>query len=156
MSLHLYSEAFAQEENIPPEYTCDGQDRSPPLEWAGAPQGTKSFALVCDDPDAPGGTFGHWAIFNIPADVTFLEGGHSRRNVPSTYPEGTNDFGRAAYGGPCPPAGHGPHRYRFRILALDTDQLTLTEAAQVPEVEEKARAHLLAESELMGYYEREG
>jgi len=156
MSLHLYSEVFAQKENIPAEYTCDGRDHSPPLEWAGAPAGTRSFALVCDDPDAPGGTFGHWAVHDIPPDVTFLPGGHSSRNVPSAYPEGTNDFGRSTYGGPCPPAGHGPHRYRFRVLALDTDALSLSQGSKVAEVEEAARARMLAEAELVGYYEREG
>lgn len=156
MSLHLYSEVFANDEPIPVEFTCDGQDRSPPLEWAGAPGDTRSFALICDDPDAPGGTFAHWAIYNLPPDVTFLEGGHSSRNSPSPYPEGANDFGRNAYGGPCPPAGHGLHNYRFRVLALDTDRLDVSEGASVVEVETAARDHLLAEAQLIGHYEREG
>jgi len=156
MSLHLYSEVFANDESIPVAFTCDGHDHSPPLEWAGAPAGTRSFALVCDDPDAPGGTFGHWAVFDMPPEVTFLPGGHSSRNVASPYPEGTNDFGRASYGGPCPPAGHGPHRYQFRLLALDTGSLKVAEGAKVAEVEAAARANLLAEAQLVGYYEREG
>ena len=156
MSLHLYSEVFANGESIPIVYTCDGEDHSPPLEWAGAPDGTASYALVCDDPDAPGGTFGHWAIYDVPADVTFLPGGHSSRYAASPYPEGTNDFGRAAYGGPCPPAGHGPHRYRFRLLALEAQRLEVAGESSVPVVEEAARRHLLAEVELVGHYERVG
>ena len=156
MSLHLYSEVFANDELIPTEYTCDGRDLSPPLEWAGAPEGTRSFALICDDPDAPGGTFAHWAIYNLPDDVTFLEGGHSSRNGPSPYPEGANDFGRNAYGGPCPPAGHGVHHYRFRLLALDTAELDVPVEAAVADVESAARRHSLAEAQLVGHYEREG
>ena len=156
MSLHLYSEVFAQNEHIPPKYTCDGDDVSPPLEWAGAPEGTQSYALICDDPDAPGGTFAHWAVCAIPAEVTFLPGGHSDRNRPGTYTEGVNDFGRASYGGPCPPAGHGPHRYQFRLLALDTPALDLDGDAKVADVEAAARKHMLAEAELVGHYEREG
>ncbi|HKJ70381.1 MAG TPA: YbhB/YbcL family Raf kinase inhibitor-like protein [Gammaproteobacteria bacterium] len=156
MSLHLYSEAFANEERIPVSYTCDGDDRSPPLEWAGAPEGTRSFALFCDDPDAPGGTFAHWAVYNIPAGVTFLEGGHSSRTSASPHPEGANDFGRATYGGPCPPAQHGSHRYRFRLLALGAERLAVPEGTPVAEVEEAAREHLLAEAGLEGHYEREG
>jgi hypothetical protein len=156
MSLHIYSEVFAQDEHIPPKYTCDGEDISPPLEWAGAPEGTRSYALICDDPDAPGGTFSHWAVCNIPADVTFLPGGYSDKLSAGDYPEAQNDFGRSSYGGPCPPPAHGAHRYRFRILALDAPGLDVSPEAKVPDVEAVARQHLLAEAELVGHYEREG
>ena len=152
--MQLTSEAFAEGEPIPREYTCDGDDRSPPLAWDGAPQGAHSFAVICDDPDAPGGTFAHWAVFDIPADVGYLEAGHSRPHAPSQYSEGANDFGRAAWGGPCPPNGHGTHHYHFRVLALGVTSLDLAEGAPVPEVEQAARQHVLDEARLMGIYER--
>ncbi|MFB6261306.1 MAG: YbhB/YbcL family Raf kinase inhibitor-like protein, partial [Thiohalorhabdaceae bacterium] len=87
------------------------------MSWSGAPEGTQSFALICDDPDAPGGTFAHWAVYDIPADVGYLESGHSNPQRSSPYKEGVNDMGRASWGGPCPPEGHGTHHYQFRILA---------------------------------------
>ncbi|MFA9461146.1 YbhB/YbcL family Raf kinase inhibitor-like protein [Thiohalorhabdus sp. Cl-TMA] len=156
MSLTLMSGVFAHDHQIPVKYTCDGEDVSPPLEWAGIPDNTRSFALVCDDPDAPGGTFQHWAVYDIPPETTFLEEGFSSAGTPGRFPEGANDFGKTAYGGPCPPAGHGAHHYRFRLLALDVDHLDLPGKATMEEVEKTARAHMLAETELVGHYEREG
>lgn len=154
MAMTLTSEAFREAEAIPPEYTCDGEDRSPPLAWSGAPAGTQSFAIICDDPDAPGGTFAHWAIYDIPADATYLEAGHSTPADPGAYPEGVNDMDRASWGGPCPPVDHGTHHYHFRVLALGVGRLAIPENAKVPEVEQAARAHVLDEARLMGTYER--
>ncbi len=154
MAMRLTSTAFGEGEPIPAEHSCEGSDRSPPLQWQGAPEGTQSFALVCDDPDAPGGTFAHWAIYDIPAEVTYLESGHSAPDGPSRYPEGTNDFGRAAWGGPCPPPGHGPHQYHFRVLALGVTSLDSPDGTRVPEVERMARDHVLDEARLVGLYER--
>ncbi|MFP4559943.1 MAG: YbhB/YbcL family Raf kinase inhibitor-like protein [Thiohalorhabdus sp.] len=156
MSLTLLSGVFRHDHHIPAKYTCDGEDTSPPLEWAGIPEGTRSLALVCDDPDAPGGTFHHWAVWDLPPETTFLEEGFSSPGAPGRFPEGTNDFGRPAYGGPCPPGGHGTHHYHFRLLALDVDHLDLPADATVTQVEEAARGHVLAETELVGHYEREG
>jgi len=154
MAMRLTSPAFAEGEPIPAEHSCDGADQSPPLAWEGIPEGTQGFALICDDPDAPGGTFAHWAIHDIPAEVTSLESGHSTPDRPSRFPEGTNDFGRAAWGGPCPPPGHGPHHYHFRILALGVPRLEVPEGARVPDVEQTARNHVLDEARLVGLYER--
>ncbi len=155
MAMQLSSYAFAEGEPIPKEYTCDGSNQSPPLQWEGAPNGTHSFAVICDDPDAPGGTFAHWGAYNIPAEVAYLEAGHSSPHSPSRYyQEGTNDFGRRAWGGPCPPPGHGTHHYHFRILALGVPTLEVPEGASVPEMEQAARRHVLDEARLVGLYER--
>lgn len=101
-----------------------------------------------------GGTFGHWAIYDIPAEVAHLETGHSRPDRPSPYPEGANDLGWASWGGPCPPVGHGSHRYRFRVLAFGVDRLGLGQGTNVAEVERAARGHDLGEARLTGTYER--
>ena len=154
MAMTLSSEAFGEAEPIPTVHTCEGEDQSPPLSWSGAPEGTQSFALICDDPDAPGGTFAHWAVYDIPADVGYLESGHSNPQRSSPYKEGVNDMGRASWGGPCPPEGHGTHHYHFRILALGSVRLDVPEGAKVPEVESAAREHVLDEARLIGIYER--
>jgi Raf kinase inhibitor-like YbhB/YbcL family protein len=145
---HLSSSAFADGQPIPAQYTCDGDDLRPPLDWSGAPAGTKSFALVVDDPDAPDGTFRHWAIYDIPATADHLG------DQDLAAPEATNDFGKSGYGGPCPPKGHGPHRYRFKLYALDTDRLGIPANAKVEDVENAARQHAIGKSELVGTYER--
>ena len=118
MALELKSSAFTNEGSVPSKYTCDGPDVSPPLEWSGAPEGTKSYALICDDPDAPMGTWVHWVVWNIPANVNqFSEGMSKGAGFPGK--EGISDFKRPGYGGPCPPSG--THRYYFKIYALDTE-----------------------------------
>lgn len=154
MTMTLTSEAFGEGEAIPSVYTCDGSDRSPPLAWSGAPEPTRSFVILCDDPDAPGGTFAHWAIYDIPAEVDRLEAGHSTPASPGDYPEGVNHMGRASWGGPCPPQGHGTHHYHFRLLALGVSRLEVVLGAKVAEVERAARAHLLEEVHLTGTYRR--
>jgi Raf kinase inhibitor-like YbhB/YbcL family protein len=146
--LNLTSDAFQNGLPIPPEYSCDGANKSPALRWDEPPAGTKSFALVVDDPDAPGGTFRHWGTWDIPATTRSIAPGQSVGS------QATNDFGKPGYGGPCPPKGHGPHHYHFKLFALDTDKLGLTPGAKVADVEKAAGKHALAEGELIGTFER--
>jgi len=149
----LESPAFKDDGRIPEKYTCDGLDISPPLRWSGQPPETKSFAIIVEDPDAPGGIFTHWIIYNIPADVNQLdEGMESAEVLPGGIMQGLNDFGRLGYGGPCPPPGE-PHRYVFRIYALDT-MLELNQAASKDELLKLMKDHILAEATLTGIYSR--
>jgi len=144
----LTSSSFQPNEAIPAQYSCDGADQSPALTWGEPPAGTKSFALVVDDPDAPSGTFRHWGVFDIPASARSIGGGEQ------VGTEVTNDFGKSGYGGPCPPKGHGAHHYHFNLLALDTERLGLSAGAKVADVENAARHQAIAEGELIGTYER--
>lgn len=146
--LSLTSDAFQDGQPIPIQYTCDGSDKTPALNWGEPPPGAKSFALVIDDPDAPSGTFRHWGVFDIPASARSIGGGQPAGT------EVTNDFGKPGYGGPCPPKGHGPHHYHFKLFALDTDELRLSTGAKIAEVENAAKQHAIAEGELIGTYER--
>jgi Raf kinase inhibitor-like YbhB/YbcL family protein len=125
---------------------------SPPLQWTSPPIEAKSFALLCDDPDAPGGTWRHWAVYDIPPDETHIGEGLSAdaRGVKQAI----NDFGRRGYGGPCPPRGHGRHRYRFTLLALDAPTLGLRDGVRCRDVERAARRHVLDEARLTGVYQR--
>lgn len=148
-ALELVSTAFADGERIPTEHTCDGEGRSPELAWRGAPAGVESWALIVDDPDAPDGTFVHWILFDIPSFVAHLEEGVQRMGL-----SGENDFGADGWGGPCPPEGHGEHRYRFRLYALDLATLDLPPGAKRAQLEERMRDHVLAQAELTGLYER--
>ena len=117
-AITVTSGAFGEGEAIPQVHTCDGRDQSPPLAWAGVPEGTKSLVLVMDDPDAPLGTFTHWIVYRIPPEMTGLAGGQpAGAEIPGGMVQGKNDFGIAGYRGPCPPAGE--HRYRFTLYALD-------------------------------------
>ncbi len=152
LPFELISTAFSQGEPIPPRYSCKGEDISPSLAWGDPPEGTQSFVLIMDDPDAPGGTWIHWIVFNIPADV---------RELPENMPAGmkfgdvavsfgANSWGRAEYGGPCPPSG--THRYFFKLYALDTT-LALEPGAR-SKVLEAVEAHSLAKAELMGTFSR--
>lgn len=144
----LASEAFSEGKPIPAEYSCDGANRSPGLAWGEPPQGTKSFALVIDDPDAPSGTFRHWGLFDIPASTRSIGAGKSAGTAVE------NDFGKPGYGGPCPSQGHGPHHYRFKLFALDIERLSLGASAKVIDVEREAAKHAIAQGELVGTYER--
>jgi Raf kinase inhibitor-like YbhB/YbcL family protein len=148
-SFMLNSTAFEDGQPIPADYSCDGANKSPPLGWADPPQGTKSFALVVDDPDAPSGTFRHWGAYNIPVNSHGIEPGQG-----SQFPQAVNDFGEQGYGGACPPKGHGPHRYRFKLFALDTEKLDLPPGAKVDQVEKAAAEHMLGKAELTGTFER--
>lgn len=137
---------------IPKKYTCDGPDISPPLKWTSAMEGTKTFALICDDPDAPGGTWVHWVVFNIPSNANELtEGISPLKQLPSGAKQGTNDFGKIGYGGPCPPSG--THRYYFKIYSLDKD-LDLEAGATKSQLIKAMNGHILGEAQLIGRYRR--
>ena len=149
--MKLVSTAFADGAAIPRRFTCDGENLSPPLRWSDAPAGARSFALLCDDPDAPAGTWHHWAAYDIPPDTTTLVENAAQD---TKMKQAVNDFGQSGYGGPCPPPGHGPHHYHFRLLALSTDHLRAGTRASCREVEREARKFTLAEATLVGWYER--
>jgi Raf kinase inhibitor-like YbhB/YbcL family protein len=146
--LNLTSGAFKDSQPIPTQFTCDGANRSPPLSWGEPPAGTKSFALVVDDPDAPSGTFGHWGAYDIPP------GTRSIGEAQSVGTQAINGFGKTGYGGPCPPAGHGPHHYHFKLYALNTGALGLPAGAKVEDVEKAAQEHVLGRGEIVGTYQR--
>lgn len=151
MAFKLVSAAFPEGGAIPKLHTCEGADLSPPLEWSGEPGDTKSFALIVDDPDAPAGTWNHWLLWDIPVSVHALAQGIK---PPQTGVSGANDFGKPGYGGPCPPKGHGPHRYFFRLYALGVPALELRSGARRAEMDRALKAHILAETGYMGRYER--
>jgi Raf kinase inhibitor-like YbhB/YbcL family protein len=143
----LENSAFQHAQAIPDRHTCEGDDVSPPLRWTNVPAGTRSLALVVDDPDAPGGVFTHWIAWGLdPAEGGLGEG----EPAPG---EGRNDFGTTGYRGPCPPPGHGPHRYVFRLYALDAE-LELAAGAPKAELKQAIEGHVLATVELVGTYER--
>jgi Raf kinase inhibitor-like YbhB/YbcL family protein len=146
--LSLTSDAFRDGQPIPVQYSCDGANRAPALSWSEPPQGTKSFALVADDPDAPSGTFRHWGAYDIPAAARGIAAGE-QVGTPAT-----NDFGKPGYGGPCPPRGHGPHHYRFKLFALDVPSLGLQGQVKIGDLEREAERHAVARGELTGIYER--
>jgi Raf kinase inhibitor-like YbhB/YbcL family protein len=151
--MRLVSTAFQEGSSIPRKHTGDGSDVSPPLQWSAAPAGVKSFALICDDPDAPRGTWVHWVLFNIPAERTDLpEGQPSRSALPTGAVQGKNDFGKLGYGGPAPPPGKA-HRYMFKLCALDI-LLKLPEGATKKQVEDAIKNHILDQAQLMGTYGR--
>jgi len=153
MALRIESPAFQAKEKIPQKHTCDGMDLSPPLLWSGAPAGTKSFALISDDPDAPMGTWVHWVIYDIPPESQGLP-----ESVPKTgrladgARQGVTDFRQVGYGGPCPPPGK-PHRYFFKLYALDT-VLDLPPKATKADLLVAMNGHVLAQAELVGLYQR--
>jgi Raf kinase inhibitor-like YbhB/YbcL family protein len=152
MPFELTSASFAAQESIPREYTCDGDDISPPLSWSDPPQGTQAFALICDDPDAPAGTWVHWILFNIPGDTRSLPANiPAQDRLPDGSIHGRNSWGRLDYGGPCPPSG--THRYFFKLYALDTE-LLLDVGAPKEHVLSGMQGHILAQVELVGTYAR--
>ena len=152
--MRLTSSAFADGSVIPRRFTCDGEDLSPPLAWSEAPNGTRSFVLLCDDPDAPAGTWHHWAAYDIPAGRAELMEGAAQHSDKGTFKQAINDFRRVGYGGPCPPHRHGIHHYHFRLLALAIDRLPLGSKPSCRDVEHAARSHVLAEATLVGTYQR--
>ncbi len=151
MAFRLSSPAFRDGDFIPKLHTCEGGDLSPALEWSGAPAGTQSFALIMDDPDAPAGVWNHWLLWDIPASVHTLAQGFKPGQ---TGVSGTNDFGRPGYGGPCPPRGHGPHRYFFRLYAVNAPSLGLKAGARRKDLDQALSGRVLAETQYMGRYER--
>jgi hypothetical protein len=152
--MRLISSAFVHDAQIPRRYTCDGDDVSPPLEWSGAPAAARSFVLLCDDPDAPGGTWHHWAAYDIPSGQVRLAEDAARHSRDHDLKQAINDFQRTGYGGPCPPRRHGRHRYHFRLLALSIERLPVRDGPSCREVEREARKHVVAEAVLVGLYER--
>lgn len=150
MPLNLTSTAFQMSGTIPVKYTCDGEDVSPPLAWQGAPANTKSFVLIVDDPDAPMGVWDHWLLFNIPAAIQSLPEGVSP--LPAQTQEGLNSWRMTGYRGPCPP--DKIHRYLFKLYALDVT-LPLSEGAKKDEIEAAMQGHIVAQTELMGKYDRQ-
>ena len=152
MTLEITSSAFSNGEMIPARYTCDGSDVSPDLSWRGVPNSAKSLALICDDPDAPMGTWVHWVLFNIPAEAVGLPAEiSSSATLENGARHGKNDFRRLGYGGPCPPGG--THRYFFKLYALDTE-LKLDSGITKAQLVEAMQGHILAEAQLMGKYKR--
>lgn len=152
MALEIRSPAFGSGDEIPAEFTCDGDDGSPPLTWTDAPDGTESFALIVDDPDAPGGTFVHWVAYDLPATASELPAGVPAETVlPEGGVHGENSWSRLGYGGPCPP--DGSHRYFFKLYALDRS-LGLRPGATKRELVEAMEGHVLGEARLVGRYER--
>jgi Raf kinase inhibitor-like YbhB/YbcL family protein len=151
--MQVSSPAFHDGQAIPAKYTADGADKSPELRWSGAPAATQSFVLICEDPDAPRGTWTHWVLFNIPADTANLaEGVATDKEFPDGARQGKNDFGKIGYGGPSPPKGP-PHRYYFKVYALDA-KLDLPAGASKDQVLGAIKGHVLAEGQAMGRYGR--
>lgn len=151
--MKLESTAFSNNGLIPKQYTCDGEDISPPLSWGEPPAETKSFVLICDDPDAPFGTFVHWVLYNLPPETRQLSENRPRNaEFSNGAVHGKTDFGKLGYGGPCPPSG--THRYFFKLYALDR-QLNLGSGATKKQVEAAMKGHVLASAELMGRYTRQ-
>jgi len=153
MPFELTSTTFAPGEPIPRQYTCDGDDISPPLQWNDPHEGAQSFALICDDPDAPGGTWVHWVLYNLPAGTRGLpEAVPPDGDLPDGGRHGKNSWRRLGYGGPCPPSG--THRYFFKLYALDT-VLDLDAGASKEQLLQALEGHILAQAELMGTYTRQ-
>lgn len=151
VSLSLTSPAFAAQGAIPRRFTCDGDDVPPPLAWTGTPAGTKSFALVVDDPDAPMGTWVHWVLYDLPDTVTALPEAVTAKTLPPGTREGTNSWKRTGYGGPCPPSGR--HRYFHKLYALDIVLPDLDRPTKAA-LEKAMAGHVLAQTELVGTYQR--
>ncbi len=146
-NMTITSPAFSHNGQVPLKYTCDGEDINPPLTISGVPANAKSLVLIVDDPDAPRGTWVHWTVWNIKPDTTSI----GENSLPMGAVEGTTDFGRTGYGGPCPPSG--THRYFFKIYALDT-LINLSSSARKADIEKVMEGHILDQTELIGLYKR--
>ena len=152
-SFKLQATAFKPGSDLPRKFTCEGADASPALDWSGPPASTQSFALIVDDPDAPGGAWVHWVVYDLPANARQLpEGVPQADDLPGGGRQGVNDFEKSGYGGPCPPPGK-PHRYFFKLYALDK-RLDLGAAATKKAVEQAMKGHILARAKLVGRYGR--
>jgi Raf kinase inhibitor-like YbhB/YbcL family protein len=153
MDLKLTSSAFDDNQSIPRKYTCDAENLSPSLAWSGAPEATRQFVLIVEDPDAPRGSWVHWVIYEIPGDVTALPEGLAKvPYIESVGKQGENDFGKIGYDGPCPPPGRA-HRYIFKLYALD-NELDLPDGASKDEIERAIQGHILSLGQLIGLYSR--
>lgn len=151
--MKLYSDAFKDGQPIPRKYTCDGADISPPLQWGEVPDGARSFALICDDPDAPSGTWVHWVLYNLPSNMRELpEDLDKREALPNGARQGLTDFQRTGYGGPCPPPGD-PHHYYFKLYALN-EEIAAGPNPTKRDLLEMMEGHVLEMTSLMGMYRR--
>ncbi len=151
-ALQVESPAFKDQGKIPPKYTCDGEQLSPPIRWNRPPEGTKSFALIVDDPDTPSGTWVHWVVYDLPADVLQLSEGMPKGDLLNGGKQGNNDSREAGYAGPCPPDPK-PHRYFFKVYALN-DLLSLPPKASKTDLLVAMNGHVLAEADIVGIYQR--
>jgi Raf kinase inhibitor-like YbhB/YbcL family protein len=149
----ITSDAFDNHSTIPIENTCEGLDKNPPLKWKDFPEGTKSYSLTCVDPDAPMGDWIHWLVWNIPADFNALES-DIKPSTQVPFQQGLNSWGKPGYGGPCPPRGHGPHRYFFKLYALSVDSIELDSSSRIEALLSAIKEYQLGTAELMGIYER--
>ncbi|PYI90005.1 MAG: YbhB/YbcL family Raf kinase inhibitor-like protein [Verrucomicrobia bacterium] len=152
-AMQVTSTAFKEGQPIPRQYTCDGVNISPPLEWNGTPKSAKTIAIIADDPDAPSGTFVHWVVYNLPAEnIGLVENLPTTESLKAGGFQGKNDFQKIGYGGPCPPSG--THRYFFKVYALDSE-LALKAGATKADVEKAMQGHIVAQAQLMGTYRRQ-
>lgn len=154
MTLTVSSPAFTRDQPIPRQFSRDGGNVSPPLEWQGAPPQTRSYALIVEDPDAPRGTFRHWAAYDIPADAHRLPEGAGSRQQGAAVHMAMNDFGNTQYDGPQPPPGHGTHHYHFRLFALDVPQLNVPKNCAAKDVLAAVQNNALEQAEIVGTFER--
>jgi Raf kinase inhibitor-like YbhB/YbcL family protein len=153
MAMTISSAAFREGESIPQQFTCDGEDASPPLSWSGVPQAARSLAVICDDPDAPAGTWVHWVLWNLPPSTPSLPGGvPNEGTLPGGIQQGKNSWPLTGYNGPCPPPGKA-HRYFFKLYALDSE-MTLPDGSGKAALEKAMQDHILAQAQLMGTYGR--
>lgn len=152
--LTINSLDFSANQPIPKEFTCEGANKAPKLVWENVPQKTKSFAIICDDPDAPAGTWVHWVVYNIPADKRSLDYITDRtEKLSDGTMQGANSWPKIGYDGPCPPKGHGIHHYHFKLFALDS-LLNLKPKATKEELLKAMKGHIVAQAEITGLYER--
>jgi hypothetical protein len=151
MAFKTWSTAFDDGGEIPARHSKEGENVAPAIEWSGPPSGTRSFAVLCEDPDAPSGVFTHWLIWDIPADVSSIDEGFTPGRLGVA---GLNDFGEEGYGGPLPPKGHGSHRYIFKVFALDMKRIPLPHGSRHGEFERALWGHVIEETSVMGRYER--
>jgi Raf kinase inhibitor-like YbhB/YbcL family protein len=152
VGINVTSTAFKEGQPIPKQYTCDGINISPPLEWSGLPKTAKTIAIICDDPDAPVGTWVHWVLYNLPADkIGLIENTPATETLSGGGVQGTNDFQKIGYGGPCPPSG--THRYFFKLYALDAE-LSLKPGSTKADLEKAMESHIVSQGQLMGTYRR--
>ncbi|MFQ5441986.1 MAG: YbhB/YbcL family Raf kinase inhibitor-like protein [Thermodesulfobacteriota bacterium] len=155
MAFGIKSPDFKEGQRIPVKFTCEGEDLSPELVWEGPPEGTKSYTLIVEDPDAPMGTFIHWVVYDVPPHLQKLERGiGGGGGLEGPVKQGVSSFGNTGYGGPCPPKGHGDHRYFFILRALDVENLGVGAGAEKADVERAMEGHILGEVSIMGKYSR--
>ena len=154
MPLMLASPAIPPNGETPAQCTCDRTDTSPPLSWSDVPAGTGSLVLVVEDPDAPSGTFRHWAVFDIPPASRGLDAGYSANRPTTALHQARNDFGKTGYSGPCPPKGAGTHHYHFRLLAISRPTLDLRPPAAALDVLRAAQPYVIQQTDLLGTYHR--